>query len=703
MLFINTLKYLTSYYKVNISISSLVDGLQEDEISTFQIKHMEKSVKKLGLELEVSKFKGLKNFKDEYLPFIAKVNEEKVFFVHKLNENHIFITVISADSFEEKKVDRNTFEKHILTKDIILLKKSFSNIRDINNKKHDAKRWFVNIIKNNTKIYIQVLFAAFFINVFILASPLFVMNVYDRVVPNNATDTLIVLAIGIILIYAFDMILKVFRSWLIGVAGKKADAQISRLIFNKLLNLRLDSKPEYSGTFANNLLGFESLREFFTASTIALIIDLPFILLFIFVIYYIGGAMAIVPIITFTIGMIIALLSQIPQRRYIKESFEHDQYKQGLLLETIVGLETVKSTGLQGRMRYFWEKSINVLVHVNEKSHFLNSSINYLLAFINNLSSVGIIAIGVFGVKNGEITMGAIIAASLLNGRINAPVTQIVSLSVRLERSLLSLNVLNSFMNMPVEKENNKVYLNRPNMAGKITFKNVSFKYKEEENYVINNLNLNIAPGEKVAIIGRIGSGKSTLAKLMANLYKTTEGSVILDDSNISQIEPSDIRSSLGYMPQDNYLFMGTVHDNIKSGCSFIDDEKIIKAAKLSTVDSFTSRHEKGFDLFIGERGDGLSGGEKQAVSLARAVVHEPRLLILDEPTSQMDSLHEKIIIQNLTEFSKDKTLVLITHKFSLLPLVNRIIIIDNGSIIEDGPKDFVMKKLQDGKVLVHE
>jgi ATP-binding cassette subfamily C protein LapB len=349
-----------------------------------------------------------------------------------------------------------------------------------------------------------------------------------------------------------------------------------------------------------------------------------------------------------------------------------------------------------------WEESIDVLAHVNEKSHFLNSSINYVLAFLNGLSSVAIIAIGVLGVQEGEITMGAIIAASLLNGRINAPVTQIVSLTVRLERSLLSLNVLNNFMKMPVEKDENKSYLSRPELKGEVLFKNVKFQYEEESISVLNDLNLRINPNEKIAIIGRIGSGKSTLAKLTMNLYEPTDGSVLIDGTSASQIEPADLRKSIGYMPQDNFLFMGTIKDNIVSGTNFIDDEKLIAAAKLAGVDSFTASHEMGFDLEVGERGDGLSGGEKQAIALARAVVHEPNILVLDEPTSQMDNMTEAGIITRLQEFCQNRTLVLITHKFSLLPLVDRIVIVDNGRVVDDGPKSVILNKLQNGQVRVN-
>ncbi|KAB7883025.1 type I secretion system permease/ATPase [Poseidonibacter ostreae] len=698
MSLLNTLQHTCTLFGITISKEALIDGLTIKD-NDIDIITFEKAANKAGIKTRKS---HLKKFEDKFLPLILILNEGKVCIVKEIYEDRASVCFVE-ESVEEMEISLEELnQRH--NGEVILLKKDLKSKSGVYKSLDNAKpkAWFYSILKDNFGIYIQVLLSAVFINLFVLASPLFTMNVYDRVVPNNAVDTLIVMAVGVCIVYFFDMILKIIRSWLIGFAGRKADAKIGTIIFNKLLNLKLTSKPAYSGTFANNLSGFESLREFFTSSTVALIVDLPFTFLFIWVIYFIGGAMAIVPVVTLIVGLAIAFLSQAPQRRYIQEAFLHDQFKQGLLLETITGLETVKSTGLHARMRSMWEESIDVLAHVNEKSHFLNSSINYILAFLNGISSVAIISIGVLGVSNGEITMGAIIAASLLNGRISAPVTQIVSLMVRLERSMLSLSVLNNFMKMPVEKDEFKTYLSRPDLKGELLFKNVQFRYNEESISVLNDLNLKINPNEKVAIIGRIGSGKSTLAKLAMNLYDPTDGSVLIDGTSASQIEPADLRKSIGYMPQDNFLFMGTIKDNITSGTNFIDDEKLIAAAKLSGVDNFTVNHEMGFDLEVGERGDGLSGGEKQAVALARAVVHEPNILVLDEPTSQMDNMTEAGIISRLQEFCQNRTLILITHKFSLLPLVDRIIIVDNGRVVDDGPKNVILEKLHKGKVRVN-
>lgn len=705
MNFVNSLNFLCKYYGINISQQTLFEDIySSNNIVEFDIDIFREILKKkLLIKTKVVEI-DIEKINSNYFPFLI-INEELSYFIEEISNTECKITTINEeiqDVIINKKELINFFNKKELVS-ILLSKEERIPLNSMEiNEFQRTQQWFINVIKSNIKIYAQVLIAAIFINIFVLASPLYVMNIYDRVIPNNATDTLIVLSTGIFIIYTFDLLLKTIRSWLIGFAGRKADAQIGRIIFNQLLNIKLESKPAYSGTFSNSLLGFESLREFFTSSTIALIIDLPFIILFVWVIFYIGGAMAIIPILTFIIGLTVAFLSQIPQRKYIRESFSYDQYKQGLLLETITGLETIKSTGLHSRMRFFWEKSINSLSHINEKNHFINNYITYIITYLTNISTIAIVVIGVYGVKGGEITMGAIIAASLLNGRINAPITQIVILFSRLERSLLYLKVINNLMEMPVEKSDMKTYLNRPNLNGNILLKNIDFQYKDTNIKVLTNIELTIKENEKVAIIGRIGSGKSTLAKLICNLYSPTEGSILINQTNISQIEPSDLRNAIGYMQQDNFLFMGSIRDNIISGSKINNDEALINAAKISNVIHFTNKHEKGFDLEIGERGDGLSGGEKQAVALARSLVNDPNILILDEPTSQMDFFNERLIINNLKEFTKNKTLIIITHKFSLLELVDRIIVIDNGKIIEDGSKELILKKLQSGKVVVN-
>jgi len=292
------------------------------------------------------------------------------------------------------------------------------------------------------------------------------------------------------------------------------------------------------------------------------------------------------------------------------------------------------------------------------------------------------------------MTMGAIIATMMLNGRVVAPVSQIVGMIIRFDRTVLSLKNIDEVMNMPVEKSETKKYLSRPDLSGDIVFKDVTFAYKDQKFDVLKNINLTIKKGEKVAIIGKIGSGKSTLWKTLMNLYEPTKGSILVDDTDIRQIDPVDLRRAIGCVPQEAFLFMGTIKDNITIGEQNATDEQILKSSKIAGVHDFLGKHESGYDLQVGERGEGLSGGERQSITLARALLTEPDIMILDEPTNSMDGQTEEAFKQRMKNIIKDKTLILVTHRPSVLSLVDRLIVMDDGKIIADGPKDEVMQAL---------
>jgi ATP-binding cassette, subfamily C, bacterial LapB len=344
-------------------------------------------------------------------------------------------------------------------------------------------------------------------------------------------------------------------------------------------------------------------------------------------------------------------------------------------------------------MKTHWDNSVSKTVHFADKGHFLSQTITYLTAFISQFSNIAIVAGGVYLAKDGEITMGAIIAAMILNGRVIAPISQLVGMIIKFDRTMLSLNNLDEVMRMPVEKEN-KAYISRPNLKGDIELKDVQFSYKDQNHQTLKDINLKIKEGEKVAILGKIGSGKSTLLKLIMNLYEPTSGSVLIDGLDTRQIDPTDLRHAIGSVPQEPFLFMGTIKDNLTIGEQYISDEELLRVSKIAGLDEFLGKHEAGYDLLVGERGEGLSGGERQSVTLARALISDPNIIMLDEPTNSMDKQTEKSFINRLQNIVSTKTLIVVTHKTSLLQLVDRVIIVDNGKIIVDGPKETVFTKV---------
>jgi ATP-binding cassette subfamily C protein LapB len=553
------------------------------------------------------------------------------------------------------------------------------------------KEWFWGTLFRNKGIYKQVIIISLFINIFILATPLFTMNVYDRVLPNSAIATMWALFIGISIVMIFDFMLKVLRAYFLGVASKRTDTVISNRIFNHVLNIKIESKPASTGQFVSRLQSFESVREFFTSATVAAFVDFPFVIIFIIVITYISGPLVYITIATVIISIGISWYMQRPLKEIIEKSVKEEQIKHTTLIETVTGLEIIKSVRAQNRMRTNWDESITKTIYYADKGHFLSQTITYFTAYIAQFSNIAIVAGGVYLAAEGEITMGAIIASMILNGRVIAPVSQLVGLIIKFDKTMLSLNNLDEVMKMPVEKEN-KEYINRPNLKGKIELKDVNFAYKDQNHETLKDINLTINEGEKVAILGKIGSGKSTLLKLILNLYEAKSGSILVDGVDTRQIDPIDLRHAIGCVPQEPFLFMGSIKDNITIGEQYVSDEELLAVSKVAGLDEFLGKHESGFDLIVGERGEGLSGGEKQSVTLARALISDPNVLLLDEPTNAMDRQTEKAFINKIEKIIDDKTLIIVTHKTSLLQLVERVIIVENGKIVFDGPKEEVFK-----------
>ncbi len=656
------------------------------------------SAKKIGLIVKPVK-RELKDVNNLALPAVLLIENNKACILLKVDKEKNKASVIFPDiSMGEVIIELDELQKIYRrdldsNKNMLIIKPAYNFEKRVDRDivVEEPKKWFWNTMKKNMNIYWLVIISAIFINIFVIFIPLFTMNVYDRVLPNKAVDTLTVLVIGIALILIFDLILKLLRSHFLEQASQRADIRMSSKIFDQLLNIRLDAKPASTGLFVSRLQSFETVREFFTSATIAVLVDIPFIILFIAVIFYIGGPLGYVSIIAVFIALIFSFFMQRPIRSAILNSTKEDQIKQTTLTETVTGLEIIKSVRAQNRMRTHWEKSISQTSFYGNKSIHLSQIVTYITGFTSQVSSIAIVATGVYLASNGEITMGGIIAAMMLNSRVVAPVSQIVGMIIRIDRTMLSLNNIDEIMNMPVERNDLHKYLSRPDLQGDIIFKDMSFSYKDRNFDILKNINLHIKKGEKVGIIGKVGCGKSTLAKLLLNLYEPSNGSILVDNTDIRQIDPVDLRRAIGYVPQEPFLFMGSIRDNITIGDPYATDEEILLASKIAGVHDILGKHEAGYDLIVGERGEGLSGGERQAITLARAILSKPEILILDEPTNSLDDLSEQKFKINLKNIIEDKTVIIITHKPSILSLIDRLIVIDDGKIIADGPKEKII------------
>ncbi|MGF1706784.1 type I secretion system permease/ATPase [Enterovibrio baiacu] len=583
---------------------------------------------------------------------------------------------------------------------VFLLKKQFRyDERSPEMLKERSGHWFWSTLWESRSIYRDVLLASIFINAFAIATPLFSRIVYDKVVPNLAFDSLWVLASGIFVIFIFDLILKLLRSYFIDISGKKSDLLISSRIFQKVMGIRMEARPPSVGAFARHMQEFESIRDFFTSASVSALIDLPFAFFFLFIIWIVAGPLVIVPIVAVVCLMIHAMIIQKPLRHTIEEGSRLSSQKNANLIESLAGLETIKLFGAESQFQYRWEEAVAHMSNWGIKTRRLTDSVQNAAGFIQQFVSVAMIVFGVYLIANGDLTMGGLIAASMLSSRAVGPMVQLSLLSTRYNQAKSAMAIIDQLMNMPSEQEDGRRYIHRPIMRGKIEFDRVNFSYPNTEVAALRDISFTILPGEKVAIIGRIGSGKTTLSRLLMGLYRPTAGSVRIDETDISQIHNIDIRRNIGCVPQDPTLFFGSIRDNITLGRPLADDRDILDAANRSGVTTFTQRDPSGLERQVGEGGNQLSGGQRQAIAIARAMLGRPPVLLMDEPTSAMDNRSEQYIKQQLASMRRDETLILNTHKTGMLDIVDRIIVVEQGSIVADGPKLAVLQALKEGKV----
>ena len=577
-----------------------------------------------------------------------------------------------------------------------MVKKAFEYTDETTRTLHlEQKHWFWSTIKLSAGIYKDVLYASLLINLFVLASPLFTMNVYDRVVPNNAIETLWVFAIGVSIVYIIDTFAKFTRTFLLESAAKKSDIIMSSIIFEKVLSLKMAHHPSSVGSFSSNLKDFDNIRSFLTNATMAAVIDLPFAIIFLIVIAYIGGNIVLIPM--FTMGLILAYAFFIkkPLRASIESTHEASAKKSSILIETLNNIETLKTLGTLNQVQYKWEESTGEIASKSLKSRLLSASIPTITQLLIQLNTVMIVVYGVYMIQEFELSMGGLIAIVILTGRTLAPMGQVAGLMTNYEDTKTSYETLNDIISQPSERPDGKKFVERPDFSGHIEFADVTFTYPGADIPALKNASFVIEPGEHVAIIGRIGSGKSTIQKLLLGLYEPDSGQILVDGIDINQIDPADLRKNISYVSQDIMLFRGTAKDNITFKATHSSDGAMIKAAQISGASEFIKKHPKGYEMPIGERGLGLSGGQRQSIGIARAFLIDAPIMLMDEPSNAMDQITESRLLKNLREALKTTTSIFVTQKMTLLEIVERVIVMDDGKVVIDAPKEKAIAKLQ--------
>lgn len=552
-------------------------------------------------------------------------------------------------------------------------------------------RWLTEPMQRNRAIYAKVALAATVINLFGIVTSLFTMTVYDRVLPNNATSSLIALTIGLAIVVIFDFVLRTLRAYFADIAGARIDEEIGDTVFRRLLAIRMDVRSGSTGSLAAMMRELESLRDFFASMTLTALVDLPFILVTLAVIAIIGGPLVFVPLLMVPLVILVSLLAQPALDRLSARAMQQAQLKQAVLVEAIGGLETVKANNAAPLLNARWQTAMEKHSNISLNQRLVSTFAVNVAVIANTISYAGVVVAGVGMIASQNLTMGGLIACSILAGRAVAPLGQIAQLMTRLTQARTAYGQINGLLEHPPEGPAETAIA--PMVTGQIELRKVSFRYPGQAEAALSDVSLRIRPGEKVAILGRMGSGKSTIARLIMGLYAPADGLVLIDGTDMKQVDPAAYRARIGVALQESVLLSGSIRDNIVLSRENVDDAEMLRAAQVSGAHDFIGVMANGYDLVLADRGESLSGGQRQAIAMARALAGSPRVLVFDEPTSAMDVQTEARLIKRLAAELADRTLVLITHRPPMLRLVDRVIITDAGRIVADGPRDEVLKR----------
>ena len=691
---------LTRIHGRPMTHSALIAGLPVDKggltPSTFS-----RAAAKAGFATKILKM-PFEDLGQELLPAILLLNKNKACVLLSINKEKATASVLFSETGQGMINMPISKLKTIFTGHVIFSRPRFRlDQRTPEITEVAGRHWFWSAFLEQKSLYKDVMVAAFLINLFALDVPFFSMNVYDRVIPTHAEETLWMLVIGVILITGFDYVLKLVRSHFVDLAGSRIDVKLSGFIMQKVMGMRLEDKPASVGSFAQTLRSFEAIRDFVSSASVTALIDLPFAILFIIVIAWIAWPLIIFPLIAVVFVLLYTFKIQKEVHALTEQSQRTAALRNSVLIESLSALETLKTLGAENYIQTKWEMIAAQLAKVTSSTRLKSHSATGVVGAMSAVCVAVNVLVGVYLIHFKMLTMGGLIASGMLIGRIIAPLGQVVSLMMQYENAKLSLKTIEEQMKKPTERSQDISYVHREHIRGDIELRQVKFSYPNQENKALDGVSINVKQGEHVAIIGRTGSGKTTLMRLILGLYQPSEGAIRLDGIDLRQIDPADVRSHMGSVEQHTTLFFGSLRENITIAAPHVEDSQIIEAAEIGMLTDMVNQHPRGFDMTIGERGESLSGGQRQGVAIARAVLMSPSILLFDEPTSAMDFTTETLFIKKMKSYTEGKTLIVTTHRMSLLDLVDRLIVMDQGKIVADGPKAEVLKAISAGKVKV--
>jgi ATP-binding cassette subfamily C protein LapB len=692
----DSLLYLAAHHGRALTRDALLSGLPLVE-GRLNAQLYDRAAKRAGLEAEPIR-RRLADIPAMVMPVVLILKQQTTAILLKLDTDARTATVLdpSAQGAPRREVRLAELEAEYSGYCFFVRPAAAADPRATSAADMPRKHWFWSTVAKFWANYSHVAIAAFIVNLLALASPLFVMSVYDRVIPNGAIASLVALSIGLCIAMGFDFLLRLVRSRIIDMTGKKLDVVLAADIFEHVMALKMSQRPTSVGIIANQLRDFDSVKEFFTSGTVVSATDLLFAVVFIAVLFVIGGPLAYIPLVILPLMIIIGLALQRPLDRAMRRLQGESAARHGVLVESLVGVEAVRAVGGEARMQTAWERSVAATARSGEDVHFWSSLALTAASSAQQLTSFLMIAVGVFLILDGKLSVGALVAANMLAGRVLAPIAGIAAVITRATQTFTSLKAIERLMSLERERPPERTYIARKIATGAITFNNVTFKYPNAAESALEHVSFSIRAGERVGVIGRVGSGKTTVGKLLVGFYEPAEGSILVDGIDIRQYDPADLRAGVGFVLQDTDLFYGKLRDNITIGRPAATDEEVIAAARLSGLESFIAGHPLGYEMPIAEGGRSLSGGQKQAIGLARVLIRHPRILFLDEPTAHFDVRSETEFLERLKELAnREMTIIVATHRPSLLGLVDRLLVFDKGRLVADGPRDEVLAKLR--------
>ena len=637
---------------------------------------------------------------EDLFPVVYDTTDGRAVVVLGVNKESLAVRMLTSDTgLGESNIPLAAFEKISYGQALLVKPRVRHNERSLTPLGEKSFEWFWGTLWRFRGFYIESMFATVIANILTLASIFFSMNVYDRVVPTRAYASLWTLALGTITAILLEFFLRHMKAKLIDIGSKKADTVINATLFREMMSIRLDHKPVSIGSFTSSMQSFESLRDFFSSASMVALTDFPFIFLYLALIFIMAGPLALVPMLAVPFVLFIGYATQKPLERATRENTKQTSERQSVLIESMLNLETVKMNNAESFMQRRWDAANDAGTVTYQKTRGLT---NFILGFstsMNTMVSTIMIVYGVYLIHDGSITQGALIAGVMLAGRIIAPLTSVMGLATRYQQARMSLETLEGLIKRPRDRNFSKNYINLPAVNGKIRVQHVSFAYPVvDASPVLRDINLNIEAGQKLALLGRIGSGKSTLLKVVAGLYPAgKDGVVFIDDLDTRQIDPISIRKNIGYLGQDAQLFYGTLRENLTLGDKFITDSQVVAVLQALDIYSIVTSNPKGLDMMLHEAGGGLSGGQMQMIAIARMMLRNPKIILLDEPTANMDQNTENRVIKVLGDWMANKTLILVTHRPHLLDWVNRIGVIDKGVLVIEGERNAVLEQLSKG------